>query len=317
MSRIYFLMEKKIHLKKSLPGIFLNSFFVGFPIRESFLDKLNLGFKIAASQTISVEKKKKNSSKMLLKIDKFFYYQFKEIVNNRYNRWYRLKHSSEILSLSIWLFRMLLAIASKKNILFNDDDDDNGSSDGGKYCRMDPFCYYRYKSNEIFFLHSIMFTLMITLMGILGKWIFFFCRIDSTAIDWPYKYLIKNLDDYEQSKRSLVEIQSIKRNIWKKNLQKFQQQKKIFPLFFRKFFCIILTKYSIWKQKHSIELDQVKWSKIERIDIPQTITNNDRLKIIRFLQIIDPIIFIIHLLLSKFIFRKNLQKKITKIYKFQ
>ncbi|KAH9414457.1 hypothetical protein DERP_014601 [Dermatophagoides pteronyssinus] len=203
---------------------------------------------------------------MLLKIDKFFYYQFKEIVNNRYNRWYRLKHSSEILSLSIWIFRMLLAIASKKNILFNDDDDDNVSSDGGKYCRLDPFCYYRLKSNENFFLHSIMFTIMIILIGIL----------ESTAIDWPYKYLIINLDDYEQSRRPL---------------------KKIFPLFFRKFLCIILTKYSIWKQKHSIELDPMKWSKIGRIDIPQTITLDDRFKIIRFLHIIDPIIFIIHLLL--------------------
>nr|XP_027195522.1 uncharacterized protein LOC113790103 isoform X2 [Dermatophagoides pteronyssinus] len=141
-----------------------------------------------------------------------------------------------------------------------------------------------------------MFTIMIILIGILGKWLFFFCRIESTAIDWPYKYLIINLDDYEQSRRPLVEIQSIKRNIWEKNLRKLQQ-KKIFPLFFRKFLCIILTKYSIWKQKHSIELDPMKWSKIGRIDIPQTITLDDRFKIIRFLHIIDPIIFIIHLLL--------------------
>ncbi|KAH7637493.1 hypothetical protein HUG17_8597 [Dermatophagoides farinae] len=230
---------------------------------------------------------------MLLRIDSFFYYQFKEIIECRHHRWYKIKHGGEILSLSIWVLRMLSGVISYKISNGHNDDDD---VDQNQYWRMDPFCYYRYVSNPRFFFHALMFILMITLLGIVGKITFFFCSTDSPTFSSPYEYLIINLEQYRQCRRPQHEIATIKRQIFKKNWNKLGENRFI-PNIVRKMLTLLLTKYRMIIDKVTIELDPYKWSKLKRVDVKQTIMPDDRLKVIKFLSFVDPIICFVHICL--------------------
>ena len=233
---------------------------------------------------------------MLLRIDSFFYYQFKEIIEYRHQQWYKIKHGGEILSLSIWVIRMLSGVISYNMSNGHNDDDD---VDHHQYWRMDPFCYYRYVSNPRFFFQALMLIFMITLLGIVGKITFFFCNTDSPTFSSPYKYLIINLEQYRQCCRPQHEIATIKRQIFHKNWNKLCKY-QFLPDIVRKSLTMLSTEYQMIIEKETIELDPYKWSKLKRIDIKQTIMPDDRLKVIKFLSFVDPIICFVHICLSKF-----------------
>ncbi|XP_046916771.2 uncharacterized protein LOC124497191 [Dermatophagoides farinae] len=196
---------------------------------------------------------------MLLHIDSFFYYQFKEIIEYRHQKWYKIKHGGEILSLSIWVIRMLSGVISYNMSNGHNDDDD---VDHHQYWRMDPFCYYRYVSNPRFFFQALMLIFMITLLGIVGKITFFFCNTDSPTFSSPYKYLIINLEQYRQCCRPQHEIATIKRQIFHKNWNKLCKY-QFLPDIVRKSLTMLSTEYQMIIEKETIELDPYKWSKLK------------------------------------------------------
>lgn len=121
---------------------------------------------------------------MLFGINRFYYKQLKEIIERHDQRQYRVKHILEIISLIIFIMRILLHAfiyyGSNRNLSY------------------DPLIIFIRKTNPDLYVQYLIFILLISILGIMGKIAFFFYPVDTVTFLVPYEITVRNVEQCHQ-----------------------------------------------------------------------------------------------------------------------
>lgn len=226
---------------------------------------------------------------MFLKINKFVYYQLKEIAECHHRKWYRLKQFVEIFIALFYLIRMIITITS----YFTNEP-------FIQYYKIEPLFRYFIHSNPKLFRHYSLSTLMLTIFGLMGRIAFFYSRIDTTVLS--YQTIVINIEQYNQCCFTKLQMEKILCEKYEKNIKNLKLIRKFLPDCIFRSICWLLTRLWASTNKIDIQLDMNKWRNVKPLRIQQSITLEDRLKIIRILYKADIIVFYIHILFCKLLY---------------
>nr|XP_027196284.1 uncharacterized protein LOC113790781 [Dermatophagoides pteronyssinus] len=221
---------------------------------------------------------------MLWKIHHLFYYQFKEIVECRHNRWYQIKHSSETILLSIFSMRITFGMIS---YMF----DENYI----QYWMIDPFCFYLIQSFRQLFRQYLTFALILTLLGVFGKFTFFFSRVDTVTFLTVYELVVNNIEQFQECKLTKSEIVQNMEKSFKNSYRNISKSNRFIPDILIRFFCRCRILWQTYVDKYPIQIDGEKWTRVKPLRTKLHVISDDRLKMIKFLTLINPIITILHI----------------------
>lgn len=225
---------------------------------------------------------------MLLRFEKFFPNQIKEIIENSSNKSYRFKHYFDVFILFILNIRLTVCLGClylNTNIY---------------YWNYDPFCNFILKiGGELNHLY-LMLGLMLTLLGIDGKFSFFLVN-DLFPFKMVYSLVVENHQQIQfciqpKCKRKLI-FKTIFNTILNKHLKRFFCRYLV-PYFLLKIYCYLLTELKI-----IVNLDYVDQRKIKKLNLHRLIHQlswNLRKKLCFTGWIIDQIINVVHFFLCKF-----------------
>ena len=226
---------------------------------------------------------------MFLKIRQLIYYQLKETVECRYDRWYRIKHASETVMLLTYTIRITVGMIIHRidetfNLIFI----------------MDPLCIYLVQSFRQLFRQYLMFCVLLALLGVLGKFTFYFSRVDTITFRTMYELVVHNMEQFQQCQRSKSEI---KRIIEKKFHEDYKNILKLcfVPDILIRLFCRCKRLWQIYVKMNPEQIDPEKWMQIQPLKLQQSVVFDDRIEIIKVLRLINPIIIIFHMVLRKLI----------------
>lgn len=225
---------------------------------------------------------------MQLKFKKLIYYQIKEIVEQRYNRGYLIKHTLEMIAFFAMLIRGSLAIGTYWLKV-----------DAFQYWQYDPWTYYIFVHYEKTFLVYAFIMMVPFFYGFSTAHTFFFHRVDTLTYRIFYDLIVVNIDQLNFALVSKPRQLELLNHIYLNNLKKFKKMLILWQIppirFLLKQICWHSTKAEFLFNPKIINKEKISKCKLNSVP---NITIEFRLKIAQIIHKMERFYFLFHILIG-------------------
>lgn len=225
---------------------------------------------------------------MQLKIQRYLYYQAKELVEQRTERQYLIRHGFEIFAYSIYIIRGLLAIISYAS-----------ESETFQYWRQDPWVYYIFENYHKAFVFYTSIMIAPFIYGACCTVAYSFHRVNLMTFRVIYDLIVLNIDQIKDCQFSKNKQMEILNQNYKISLIKLKQIPIIWhiPLIrlVLTIFCWYWNKIQLEFSSQMIDRKKISTYKLKTISVSFEL----RQKLAYFVSLLDNLFYFFHIIIGK------------------